>query len=67
MNIILLLAAIAAFFVGYFIKDKKVPERKNDGNEELKQAQERYKKIKKSFNELMDYDYDTALGSGKYE
>lgn len=33
--------------------------------DELREKKEQYKKMKKSFNELMNYDYDIAIGSDK--
>ena len=69
MSIGTFIGIVIAFFVGYFLKEIEGEEKKIKikNNEELEQQKERYKRTKKAFNELMDYDYDNALGGGKNE
>lgn len=69
MSIGTFIAIVMAFFVGYLLKEIETEEKpkKTEKKEDLEQAKERYEKTKKAFNELMDYDYDSALGGGNKE
>lgn len=63
----ILIAIAIAFILGCFIGNKKLFKIKKQtiDEDELREKKEQYKKIKKSFNELMNYDYDVAIGSDK--
>lgn len=61
MQVLIMLAGmVLSFFVGYKIRDFKT--KKVVINEQQKQ---KYERIKESFSELMNYDYETALGRDK--
>lgn len=60
---------ILSFAIGYVIGKNNLFKRSKNitDNNEIREKQEQYAKIKKSFNELMNYDYDTAVRRDKYE
>jgi len=59
--IIIFIASISlAFFCGY-----RCTKTKNKNVKMDEETKRKYKKVKESFDELMNYDYDKALGSDK--
>lgn len=63
----ILITAVISFILGLVVNKMKTLKRKKTSvdEDELREKKEQYKKIKKSFNELMNYDYDVAIGSDK--
>ena len=64
MSIGTFIAILVAFFVGYFLREITMEEDQKietDNKEEIERQKEKYEKIRRSFDELMDYDYETAL------
>ena len=63
----ILITAIISFILGLIVnKIKTIKVKRNSVDEdELREKKEQYKRMKKSFNELMNYDYDVAIGSDK--
>ena len=63
----ILITAVISFILGFVVNKMKTLKRKKVSvdEDELREKKEQYKKIKKSFNELMNYDYDVAIGSDK--
>ncbi|MBE6147452.1 MAG: hypothetical protein E7168_03870 [Firmicutes bacterium] len=64
-SIVQLVSNIFFFCLGYIIKKKTLP--KKIEQEEDKIQKEKQERIQKAFNELMEYDYSKALGSGHKE
>jgi len=67
--LIIIIAVFISFLIGIqFGKIGLFKSSKNSTDEEdTKEKQRQYEKLKKSFNELMNYDYDTAVRRDKYE
>lgn len=67
--LIIIIVVIISFLIGIqFGKIGLFKSSKNPTDEEdTKEKQRQYEKLKKSFNELMNYDYDTAVRRDKYE
>ena len=63
----ILITAVISFILGLIVnKIKTIKVKRNSVDEdELREKKEQYKRMKKSFNELMNYDYDVAIGSDK--
>ena len=63
----ILITAVISFILGFVVNKMKTLKRKRVSvdEDELREKKEQYKKMKKSFNELMNYDYDIAIGSDK--
>jgi len=63
----ILITAVISFILGFVVNKMKTLKRKKVSvdEDELREKKEQYRKIKKSFNELMNYDYDVAIGSDK--
>lgn len=63
----ILITALISFILGFVVNKMKTLKRKKVSvdEDELREKKEQYEKMKKSFNELMNYDYDVAIGSDK--
>lgn len=69
MEIVLISIVIGLYIVDFFEKRKlqrKIEEFNKKEPKLTKEEKEKQEKIQKSFNNLMEYDYDTAL-KGKKE
>lgn len=69
MEIVLISIVIGLYIVDFFEKRKlqrKIDEFNKKEPKLTKEEKEKQEKIQKSFNNLMEYDYDTAL-KGKKE
>ena len=69
MEIVLMLIVIGLYIVDFFEKRKlqrKIDEFNKKEPKLTKEEKEKQEKMQKSFNNLMEYDYDTAL-KGKKE
>lgn len=69
MEIVLMLIVIGLYILEFFEKRKlqrKIDEFNKKEPKLTKEEKEKQEKIQKSFNNLMEYDYDTAL-KGKKE
>ena len=65
MQIIVFLYIIVSFLIGYFIKDIEVIQKnKKTQPQKNNEQEEKYKRTKEAFDELMNYDYSKALGNG---
>ena len=61
---------LLSFIIGYLVGNNSnivIHRKKSIESEEDKKTKEEYEKVKKAFNELMEYDYDKALGGGNNE
>lgn len=70
MSVWTFIAIIISFFVGYFFRDVTYEEsleteKHEEDEKNEKEQEERQKLIQKSFEELMDYDYNRALRGDK--
>ena len=63
----ILITAVISFILGFILNKVKTfkTKKSKEDEDELREKKEQYKKMKKSFNELMNYDYDVAIGSDK--
>lgn len=63
----ILITIVISFVLGCFLGKKVTFKIKKNviDEDELREKKEQYKKMKKSFNELMNYDYDIAIGSDR--
>lgn len=69
MEIVLIVIVIGLYILDFFEKRKlqrKIEEFNKKEPKLTKEEKEKQEKIQKSFNNLMEYDYDTAL-KGKKE
>lgn len=69
MEIVLIVIVIGLYIVDFFEKRKlqrKIDEFNKKEPKLTKEEKEKQEKMQKSFNNLMEYDYDTAL-KGKKE
>ena len=69
MEIVLIVIVIGLYILDFFEKRKlqrKIDEFNKKEPKLTKEEKEKQEKIQKSFNNLMEYDYDTAL-KGKKE
>ena len=69
MEIVLIVIVIGLYILEFFEKRKlqrKIDEFNKKEPKLTKEEKEKQEKIQKSFNNLMEYDYDTAL-KGKKE
>lgn len=69
MEIVLIVIVIGLYIVDFFEKRKlqrKIEEFNKKEPKLTKEEKEKQEKMQKSFNNLMEYDYDTAL-KGKKE
>lgn len=69
MEIVLIVIVIGLYIVDFFEKRKlqrKIEEFNKKEPKLTKKEKEKQEKMQKSFNNLMEYDYDTAL-KGKKE
>lgn len=69
MEIVLIVIVIGLYILDFFEKRKlqrKIDEFDKKEPKLTKEEKEKQEKIQKSFNNLMEYDYDTAL-KGKKE
>lgn len=69
MEIVLIAIVIGLYIIDFFEKKKlqrKIEEFNKKEPKLTKEEKEKQEKIQKSFNNLMEYDYDTAL-KGKKE
>lgn len=69
MEIVLIVIVIGLYIVEFFEKRKlqrKIDEFNKKEPKLTKEEKEKQEKMQKSFNNLMEYDYDTAL-KGKKE
>lgn len=69
MEIVLIVIVIELYILDFFEKRKlqrKIEEFNKKEPKLTKEEKEKQEKIQKSFNNLMEYDYDTAL-KGKKE
>lgn len=69
MEIVLMLIVIGLYILDFFEKRKlqrKIEEFNKKEPKLTKEEKEKQEKMQKSFNNLMEYDYDTAL-KGKKE
>ena len=68
MEIVLISIVIGLYILDFFEKRKlqrKIEEFNKKEPKLTKEEKEKQEKIQKSFNNLMEYDYDTALKSKK--
>lgn len=63
----ILITVVITFILGYVLGKKVTFKIKKNviDEDELRENKEQYKKMKRAFNELMNYDYDIAIGSDK--
>lgn len=64
----ILITAVISFVLGFLLDKLKLirtTKKIIEDEDELREKKEQYKKMKKSFNELMNYDYDVAIGSDR--